>query len=222
MAEQGGYIITGLLNGIKAGLQPIIDLFTMLKENAKKVLQESSSSCPACLQATGKKARNGIQEIFKGVWNGIVGLLEGAVNLIIDGVNWLISKLNMVSFTTPDWLDVIKPGLGGKTFGISIPNIERVALPRLATGAVIPPNREFLGLCWATRSAVRTSKRLLISSGRWFVKNSAHTAAESGTVSRPSFYRSTTESLAAWFTSSTTRRRSVSACVWQAQKHNGN
>lgn len=42
-----------------------------------------------------------------------------------------------------------------------------------------------------------------------------------GTVSRPSFYRSTTESLAAWFTSSTTRRRSVSACVWQAQKHNG-
>ncbi len=67
------------------------------------------------------------------------------MNLIIDGVNWLISKLNMVSFTTPDWLDVIKPGLGGKTFGISIPNIERVALPRLATGAVIPPNREFLG-----------------------------------------------------------------------------
>ncbi len=76
MAEQGGYIITGLLNGIKAGLQPIIDLFTMLKENAKKVLQESSSSCPACLQATGEKARNGIQEIFKGVWNGIVGLLR--------------------------------------------------------------------------------------------------------------------------------------------------
>ena len=30
MAEQGGYIITGLLNGIKAGLQPIIDLFIVI------------------------------------------------------------------------------------------------------------------------------------------------------------------------------------------------
>ena len=146
MAEQGGYIITGLLNGIKAGLQPIIDLFTMLKENAKKVLQGIVEFVSGVFTGDWEKAWNGIQEIFKGVWNGIVGLLEGAVNLIIDGVNWLISKLNMVSFTTPDWLDVIKPGLGGKTFGISIPNIERVALPRLATGAVIPPNREFLAV----------------------------------------------------------------------------
>mgnify|MGYP004691229807 CR=1 FL=1 len=146
MAEQGGYIITGLLNGIKAGLQPIIDLFTMLKENAKKVLQGIIEFVSGVFTGDWEKAWNGIQEIFKGVWNGIVGLLEGAVNLIIDGVNWLISKLNMVSFTTPDWLDVIKPGLGGKTFGISIPNIERVALPRLATGAVIPPNREFLAV----------------------------------------------------------------------------
>ena len=146
MAEQGGYIITGLLNGIKAGLQPIIDLFTMLKENAKKVLQGIIEFVSGVFTGDWEKAWNGIQEIFKGVWNGIVGLLEGSVNLIIDGVNWLISKLNMVSFTTPDWLDVIKPGLGGKTFGISIPNIERVALPRLATGAVIPPNREFLAV----------------------------------------------------------------------------
>ena len=146
MAEQGGYIITGLLNGIKAGLQPIIDLFTTLKENVKKVLQGIIEFVSGMFTGDWEKAWNGIQEIFKGVWNGIVGLLEGAVNLIIDGVNWLISKLNMVSFTTPDWLDVIKPGLGGKTFGISIPNIERIALPRLATGAVIPPSREFLAV----------------------------------------------------------------------------
>lgn len=118
----------------------------MLKENAKKVLQGIIEFVSGVFTGDWEKAWNGIQEIFKGVWNGIVGLLEGAVNLIIDGVNWLISKLNMVSFTTPDWLDVIKPGLGGKTFGISIPNIERVALPRLATGAVIPPNREFLAV----------------------------------------------------------------------------
>ena len=38
------------------------------------------------------------------------------------------------------------PGIGGKTIGINIPSISRVDIPRLAQGAVIPPNREFLAV----------------------------------------------------------------------------
>ena len=36
--------------------------------------------------------------------------------------------------------------LGGKSFGINIPPVSYVQLPRLAQGAVIPPNREFLAV----------------------------------------------------------------------------
>ena len=83
-----------------------------------------------------------ISDGFKGIWNGIVGALEGAINLIICGVNWLISQLNKVSFSIPDWV----PAIGGKSFGFNIPKISEVSIPRLAQGAVIPPNREFMAI----------------------------------------------------------------------------
>lgn len=86
-------------------------------------------------------AWKGVKDIFKGIWNGIVGLLENAVNFVIDGINFLIEKLNTLSFEIPEWL----PG-GGKTFGFNIPSIEPISIPRLAQGAVIPPNREFLAV----------------------------------------------------------------------------
>lgn len=89
-----------------------------------------------------KKAWEGVKKIFKGLWNGIVIILESAINLVIKGINWLIEKLNTVHFETPDWL----PGIGGKSFGFNIPAISNIQLPRLATGKVIPPNREFLAV----------------------------------------------------------------------------
>ena len=89
-----------------------------------------------------KKAWEGIKEIFRGIWNTIVGTLEAAVNLIIKGINWLIDQLNKIHFEIPDWV----PGIGGKSFGINIPHVNELKIPRLAQGAVIPPNREFMAV----------------------------------------------------------------------------
>lgn len=89
-----------------------------------------------------ERAWDGISQVFEGVWNGIVDTLEGKINLIIRGVNWLISQLNKVSFSIPDWV----PAVGGKSFGFNIPQISELSLPRLAQGAVIPPNREFMAV----------------------------------------------------------------------------
>lgn len=89
-----------------------------------------------------KKAWEGIKEIFRGIWNTIVGVLEAAVNLIIKGINWLIDQLNKIHFEIPDWV----PGIGGKSFGINISHVNELKIPRLAQGAVIPPNREFMAV----------------------------------------------------------------------------
>lgn len=89
-----------------------------------------------------KKAWEGIKEIFRGIWNTIVGVLEAAVNLIIKGINWLIDQLNKIHFDIPDWI----PGIGGKSFGINISHVNELKIPRLAQGAVIPPNREFMAV----------------------------------------------------------------------------
>lgn len=88
------------------------------------------------------KAWEGIKEIFSGIWNTIVGVLEAAVNLIIKGINWLISKLNSLleNSLLAKGLDLIGIEFRG------IPQIPEVHIPRLAQGAVIPPNREFMAV----------------------------------------------------------------------------
>ena len=80
--------------------------------------------------------------LAKNALNGFIGVFEGAINGIIDGVNWLISCLNRIHVDIPSWVPII----GGQSFGINIPPVDYVSLPRLAQGAVIPPNREFLAV----------------------------------------------------------------------------
>lgn len=88
------------------------------------------------------KAWEGIKKVFKGIWNGIVMILESTVNLIIKGVNWLIGKLNSLleNSLLAKGLDLIGIEFRG------IPQIPEVHIPRLAQGAVIPPNREFMAV----------------------------------------------------------------------------
>lgn len=89
-----------------------------------------------------KKAWDGIKNVFKGICNGIITIFETAINAVISGVNWLISQMNKVKFDVPSWV----PGIGGKSMGINIPSISSTRLPRLATGSVVPPNREFMAV----------------------------------------------------------------------------
>ena len=84
-----------------------------------------------------KKCGNGLIDGFEGAINGIITMFEKMIN-------WVVNGLNKIKFDVPDWV----PGIGGKTFGFNIPNVQfgRVSIPRLARGAVIPPNREFLAV----------------------------------------------------------------------------
>lgn len=108
----------------------------------KKILSGLITFLTGVFTGDWKKAWNGVLDILKGVWNLIVGTIEGAINFIIDGIDLLISALNKIHFEVPDWV----PLVGGKSFGINITPVSRVSLPRLASGAVIPPNREFMAV----------------------------------------------------------------------------
>lgn len=104
------------------------------------------------------QALSGLQDMTDAVINQLISLFEGAVNIIIDlingmingvvtGINVIINALNSIKVDIPDWV----PIWGGKKFGINLspltaPQIPKLSIPRLATGAVIPPNREFLAV----------------------------------------------------------------------------
>ena len=116
----------------------------------KKILSGLITFLTGVFTGDWKKAWNGVLDILKGVWNLIVGTVEGAINFIIDGINLLISALNKIHFEVPDWV----PLVGGKSFGINITPVSRVSLPRLASGAVIPPNREFMAVLGDQKSGM--------------------------------------------------------------------
>lgn len=126
---------TGLFDNISATLGNIMDA-------VKTIFGGVVDFIAGVFTADWDRAWQGVKSIFTGLWNGIVSALEGAVNLIITGVNFLIRQLNKVSFSIPDWV----PAVGGKRFGFNIQQISPISIPRLAQGAVIPPNREFMAV----------------------------------------------------------------------------
>lgn len=93
-------------------------------------------------------AFNGLTNIVKGFANTVLSIVNAIIGVATKALNWIISKLNSISFDIPDWV----PGVGGKTFGVNIPMIPDYKIPALAQGAVIPPNREFLAVLGDQRS----------------------------------------------------------------------
>ena len=87
-------------------------------------------------------ALEGVKNVAKGIVNGILIIVESFINNIIRGLNWLITKINSISLKVPDWV----PAIGGKGWSPRLNQLSSITLPRLATGAVIPPNKEFLAV----------------------------------------------------------------------------
>ena len=83
-----------------------------------------------------------IEKGFKGSINNMIGMVEGFVNSFIGGVNKIIEALNSIHIDIPKNI----PKIGGIKFGFDIPTLGKVSIPRLATGAVIPPRAEFAAI----------------------------------------------------------------------------
>lgn len=112
--------IAGLLQGISGIIDFVVDVFNGDWESAWE---------------------DGLG-VVKSVVNGILAAIEAMVNGVVSGVNAVIGAINGIGFTIPDWV----PSYGGKRIGFNISKIKSVSIPRLATGAVIPPNREFMAV----------------------------------------------------------------------------
>lgn len=82
---------------------------------------------------------NGFKESFRSKFNDVIGFAESLANAVVNGMNRVVDALNSLSYDVPNWV----PLVGGNHFGISLNHVSGVSLPRLANGAVIPPNQPF-------------------------------------------------------------------------------
>lgn len=92
----------------------------------------------------------GLKTGIKGIINGIISGVEGMANGVVKGINKVVNAINRIQVTIPDWV----PGVGGRTIGFNLRTLSEISIPRLADGAVIPPNREFLATLGDQRSGV--------------------------------------------------------------------
>jgi hypothetical protein len=81
----------------------------------------------------------GVKDFGRNAINAIIGFVNGMINAVAGGLNFVIDKINSINIKIPDWV----PLLGGKEWGLYIPQVVPYQIPLLATGAVIPPNAAF-------------------------------------------------------------------------------
>ena len=141
--------IGAVILGAPAAVAAVIAAIVAVVATAVVLIKQHWSEIVTFFQNLGQK----ISQVFTNIWtgvvngaksiiNGLLGWMEGFINGIIAGFNLLKSAINSLSFTIPSWV----PGIGGATVGFNIPLTGSISLPRLATGAVIPPNNEFMAI----------------------------------------------------------------------------
>ncbi|MFJ5713112.1 hypothetical protein [Neobacillus sp. NPDC093127] len=74
------------------------------------------------------RAWNGVKDTFASAFGALSSIAKTPLNAIIGMINKVIDSLNGLNIKVPDWI----PGMGGKSFGFSIPHI-----PRLARGGIV-------------------------------------------------------------------------------------
>lgn len=73
------------------------------------------------------------KDVLKGFANFYIGTWEGIANVVVTAVNTIIRALNSIDISIPSWV----PGIGGKSFGIDLPTVPKIEIPRLAEGGIV-------------------------------------------------------------------------------------
>lgn len=146
-------IVTVLWENLKPAFETVFKDIGNRINGLKEILTGTMKFITGVFTADWKKAWEGVKSIFKGVFDtfesivktplsAVLNIVYGLINSVIDGVNTMIGAINKISFTVPKWI----PEFGGNSVGFNLKPVAPLKVPKLATGAVIPPNSQFLAM----------------------------------------------------------------------------
>lgn len=107
--------VSGVFNGLMTTLGGVLDFIT------------------GVFSGNWGKAWEGLVDIFSGVFSALGSILKVPINAVIGLINQAFEKIGSISIDIPDWV----PGLGGKTFGVDLPQIPLLATGGVATGPTL-------------------------------------------------------------------------------------
>lgn len=154
------WFIKNIAPYIARDLETVINIFFFLLESVSKVCGDIMEDLNGVLDFVStvftadwgsiwENIKSTTESIFDGIWeaikntiNSILSGVETMANGVVRGINKMIDALNNLSFEIPDWV----PELGGESFGLNIPNIPEVSIPRLAQGGFVRANTPQLAM----------------------------------------------------------------------------
>lgn len=140
--------IVGTFNTIVSAVSTVISIIADTVSGIMKSLRGLLDFLTGVFTGDWKKAWNGVKTFVKGIWDTIWGTIRGTINLIIDGLNALWRGVYSVFSGIANGIGSAVGWVGklfGADWGFSLP-ANPPLIPKLAQGAVIPPNREFLAV----------------------------------------------------------------------------
>lgn len=130
-------------------ISPIANLINSLVGIVKSVWSQIKNVIQKVKDFVNQYVIQPISNLFSGLWDAITGGIKGAINacfgVIEKFVNGVIDVLNTFTSglgTIGKWAAKITGNDDLATIG----KIPKVSIPRLAKGAVIPPNNEFMAI----------------------------------------------------------------------------
>ena len=112
------------------------------KEKVTEPVKEGFKTALDSIKEKWEKIFSGIKTFTKNTINSIIDFINGMIRAVASGINSIIGGLNAIKVDIPSWV----PGFGGSSWGMNLPIVAAPQIPRLASGAVIPPNAEFAAI----------------------------------------------------------------------------
>lgn len=140
--QMGDYMMQGMANGITGSQYLVLSVFQTLLDSIQlsfDTWQTNFFTGFAAFRSTFQELWTNFWSLmgrtFTIKWNNILSTLQQGVNNAIDALNSLVDAANSLAELT------------GRFYShVGHINVPKIPLPKLATGAVIPPNREFLAV----------------------------------------------------------------------------
>jgi len=128
MLEAAIPVITAVANVIEGVLSVALEALGPVLELVKGIFMDLMAFLEDVFTGNWEAVWTKIVSVFESVFGPVIDFFKEINNGVIRALNWMIEKVNGLSIDIPDWV----PGIGGETFGFSIPLI-----PELATGGIV-------------------------------------------------------------------------------------
>lgn len=126
MKPLGGAIIDGVKEGIG-------NIWTKVKtkfDDFKTKIDTFKTDIKTKAENAGKAFKDGLYNGLKDLGNKLKSPLNSFIEIVEKACNYIVDKLNKLSFKVPDWV----PGIGGNKFGF---DLKKISIPRLAQGGIV-------------------------------------------------------------------------------------